>query len=876
VRRIIALALLLAAACSSGNPVMNADFQSPSAVVAFWGAGTTPGVLTPWIAVASTRGDQLRLIDPVTDEPARSANPAFPLSVPTLERPLYLASGSMSDGGADVLAVATTGTVVQLVGTWFPPFNGVPGYAIAQSWELSAEVPEGSVIVGLAVTPVPGTPWTGTVAGADPVAGKAWLIVAFSEGRSSGGMLIVLELARADDGSIALAAEPAAKPIPFVPATISGSPDNIHVYCSTADFILDAQGVPVQGVAEFSVGAGLAAPWPVRGLDGRGPTSSVAAAIVGERTVGTWWDFQEPVLRIYAALDSSGCGAGMRIACGIATFDPARGGLAADPAPPTGFVPRQSYRTPMTVSATPFGLAIAMPPAHPNTTAPGQPFGSQVCYSPADSATGLAPCPDAGLPGGGFALFNGGGVGQRFMEMAASSVWWTTAIALVAGSDGYPYVQDLGRFGPPDAISALNDATQATACVRAVPIGPAGPVAGSQLLGFPAGTSAVGLKSSKDVVDSDPAFMVNDVIVWPGFTKSDTWLVQYQGLLPGLSSRKGVLGLAADDATLFLAIQQSYAPPPSGILPAASPWIPLAVVASPEFAIHPAAGNPMADISQFYLDVDPCTPTRPNWVPAGGGAAVYDPTRPPQTHEAPVGAFLPPDPVRYPGGALALAVPDDPTLASEYQCLVDALRASPGTVLTAFNNVQTSTTDYLRGIWVRAGGFVLTGSATGYAGRPVMGVRYNFAWADEDSLSAEDQIVARKARRFWYPAFYDACEVPGCYFGFPEMTDPMEPGPVVGFTLGRYCQSGITPDGCDPVTSPPARDAGVSFTTRSGFVPTVRRPTSASVGTSVTTFDKSLLPGYEWRGRVFYTSFVGGVLFDVPPGLDSGQTVTIR
>ena len=76
-------------------------------------------------------------------------------------------SGSMSDGEADVLAVATTGPVVQLVGTWFPPFNGVPGYAIAQSWDLSAEVAEGAVIVGLAVTPVPGTPWTGTIAGAD-------------------------------------------------------------------------------------------------------------------------------------------------------------------------------------------------------------------------------------------------------------------------------------------------------------------------------------------------------------------------------------------------------------------------------------------------------------------------------------------------------------------------------------------------------------------------------------------------------------------------------------------------------------------------------------------------------------------------------------
>ncbi len=103
----------------------------------------------------------------------------------------------------------------------------------------------------------------------------------------------------------------------------------------------------------------------------------------------------------------------------------------------------------------------------------------------------------------------------------------------------------------------------------------------------------------------------------------------------------------------------------------------------------------------------------------------------------------------------------------------------------------------------------------------------------------------------------------------------MEPGPVVGFTLGSYCQSPITPSRLRSRHLAPARDAGVSFSTASGFAPVTRRPLNASVGTSSSTFDKSLI-GQENKGRVYYTTFAGGALFDVPPGLDSGQSVTIR
>jgi hypothetical protein len=148
--------------------------------------------------------------------------------------------------------------------------------------------------------------------------------------------------------------------------------------------------------------------------------------------------------------------------------------------------------------------------------------------------------------------------------------------------------------------------------------------------------------------------------------------------------------------------------------------------------------------------------------------------------------------------------------------------------------------------------------------------RYNLAWSTEAGLSGEALVLARKARRFYYPAAYPAIPYPG----FPEMTDPMQPGPALGFRIGRFCQTGVA--GCNPLTSPPARDAGVNFFTRSGLEPMSRRPSNSAGGNAVTSFDKSVIPGLEYKGRVFYSTFVGDALMMVPPGLDASQTFTIR
>ena len=151
--------------------------------------------------------------------------------------------------------------------------------------------------------------------------------------------------------------------------------------------------------------------------------------------------------------------------------------------------------------------------------------------------------------------------------------------------------------------------------------------------------------------------------------------------------------------------------------------------------------------------------------------------------------LIAPDPLLYPGGAIRMAPAADATLASEYACLVACFQ-QPGhgdRVLTAFAN-NPSTTDYARGAWLRAGGFVLVGAASGYAGRPVLDVRYELAWADESSLSGEALVLSRKARRFYYPASFPT----QIYSAYPGMTNPLQPGPAVGFRLGRYCPTTVT------------------------------------------------------------------------------------
>jgi len=675
------------------------------------------------------------------------------------------------------------------------------------------------------------------------------------------------------------------KPLGFPPIAMAAAPDNVHVYLASQQPIRDSSGQEVLGIAEVDVSAGLGLPWPVRGFDARGaPTFSVVAAFVGERTQENFYTFAEPALRVYASLDPSGCGPEGMIACGVATFDPALGGLAADPAvpgPPGWRVPTQSYRTPIFVAALPIAMGIAPPAANPGPNPPSTPFGSQVCYSPAQAGVALPLCPSitevASNP-----PFNNGGVPQSFMLQAPpTGQLWTSVTGLVTAIDGFAYLQDLGRFGPVNAVSMLNDENTRTKPLAASSVGPLGPIGNSSLFGFPDGTAALGLwldqSSGTDAgtVVSDATDLASAITVWPGFTKDDHWLVSYQGVLPGLAQRRAVLGLS-DDATLYLAIQEAAVPSDDGVLPDVTYWVPGAILSRPDLGIHTEERDGVpGDIGVFLLDNDPCASTRPNWIPTGGTDPVYDPTKAPQAHEATLLSLLPEDALLYPGGAMRLAPivgpSADPALAAEYQCLVAWFQRPENAdkVLTAFRNNPPST-DYARGAWVRAGGLLLSGSVAGYAGRPSMDLRYELAWTDETGLTGEALVLARKARRFYYPSAYPTRP----YQGYPDMEDPMQPGPALGFRVGRYCLSTV-PD-CNATTSLPARDAGVDFFTQSGVFALSRHPSSSAGGTAVTSFDKSEFPGQEYVGRAFYVTFTGDLLMMIPPGLDVGQTITIR
>jgi hypothetical protein len=882
-RTALALSLALGTvACSSGSPVIPANLRGPVAITSF--IGYNPALpeagLVPLVAIASFQGDELRLIDPATDSPVAAPSVAWPIGIPTAPRPSFLASASLNDGMADLLVVGTSGTKIQIVGTWL---QGIEGYGVTETLDLSTWGGAGAQILALAIAQVPSGPPAGDPAAAPPTVGKAWVVVGFGIAGSPGdGRLVVLEASRKADGSIMIETAPVSKPLGFSPSGVAAAPDNVHLYLSSLDLIPDGLGGTVSGVAEVDASRGLDAAWPVRGFDARGcPTTFVAAAFVGERIKTNFYTFSGPTLRVYAALDLSGCGPERAIACGVATFDPVLGGLALDPAlegPPGWPVPIQGYRTPMYVPALPLAIGIAMPPAFPGEFPPSEVFGSQVCQAPTVAGTSLPPCPNV-TEVAGQRPFNGNGALQDFMMLAPPiGQLWTSVTALVTASDGLAYVQDLGRFGVVAASAMVSDSTQRTQASNATLVGPAGPFPNSSLFGFPSGTAAVGFwldqpRSGPVQVVSKTDTLGQAITVWPGFTTNDSWSVSFQGVLPGFFQRRSILGLHPD-GTLYVAIQEAAVPSVDGMLPASFYWVTGAFVGQPDLGVHTVEKDgPQGDIPVFLLDEDPCPSTRPNWIPAGSTTPVYDPTKAPQAHETVALSLLEPDPLLYPGGAIRLGPADGAEMAAEYACLV-AWFQQPGhadKVLTAFRTNPPST-DYARGAWVRAGGFLLAGSVAGYAGRPQMDVRYNLAWTTEEGLSGEALVLARKARRFYYPAGFPNAR----YDSFPDLVNPMVPGPVVGFRLGRFCPLVDTIPDCNDQTSPPARDAGVFFQTSTGLEGMTRYPPGSSGGISVTSFDKSTIPGQEYRGRVFYPTFVGNALMMIPPGLDVGQSITIR
>lgn len=837
-KRSVLAALALAACAPSPGPA-TISFHGPTAAVAF--SGWTPQrprqaypLPQPYLAVANGRSDDLRLIDLATDKPLMSPGYAYPLSVPTLARPSYLATSSLRDAGADLLAVAGVGAIVDIVSTWedgSDPAGSGGGRVVAQ-YDLSGVAGNGAEILSMIATPVPGVP-----AGAPPVAsaqpGVAWLILGFSGATDGlGGKLVVLEFARGPGGSVELGGPVQVKPLQLDPISLAVSPDLFHLYVATPDVITDFSTFPpgpgarqVQGVAEVDMSGGAAAPWPVRGLDARAPTTLVAAAILGERVPTDPDIFGPPALRVYAALDASGCGAQRPIECGIAVIDPSLGGLATDLAPPGAVVPAQPYRAPMRVPAAPLTMAVALPASN----------GPLQCIDE-------GPCP---------AQPNR----QPLMKLLANGERWTTAVGAVGASDGRTYLLDLGRSGPASDVSLLNGDTTRTAVVSAQSLTPLQPD-GSE--------AKAGLGLYRQYPTDSQGFTTDStklplaVVVTPGFTRGEAWSLTWQGFLPGLVSGDFVLGL--ESGNLYLAFQTAMG----------GQWDAGARVGEPELGVHAADVWPEGDLAQFSLPaaqfgagVNPCE--------------LAEGTR----YEAVIASILP-STADHPGGALRLALPPDAANDPfRLLCLRDWLAAAGAGALLAGTDGG-----------VRASGLVLTGSASGYAGRPPLLTkadmdtgqqatkRFNLAWQDESTLSGEALALARKARRFFYANdnFFPASNAQN----YPESGgDPLAPGVAIGLIAGPMCADEPPGTGRQSVC-PPARmgdllrDSVLVFSTRSGLSPSYRSAVPSSLPSWAVPFDRSQFPDGGTGGSVFYVTYHEDSILVAVPGQTPNISSTLR
>jgi hypothetical protein len=255
----------------------------------------------------------------------------------------------------------------------------------------------------------------------------------------------------------------------------------------------------------------------------------------------------------------------------------------------------------------------------------------------------------------------------------------------------------------------------------------------------------------------------------------------------------------------------------------------------------------------------------------------------PIDHEATIASIVPSATPLHPWGALKLLVPPEPEADPfRLRCLAAEL-AKPDATVALVGSAA-----------VRGSGLVLTGSFTGYAGRPPLltkadvdagtpeAKRYDLAWAEESGLAGEALVLARKARRFFYP--YDRpCRPPSqpgdppptCYGPYPELTDPLAPGPVLGFIAGPLC-SGIAAI-CPPARlSELQRGSTLQFFSVSGVDPWSRRPVPVSLPTSAVALDKSQFPESAVLGASFYLGYQLDTLLMTPLGQDVNQTKTLR
>jgi hypothetical protein len=836
IRLAILLLALVATACSDSAPNVGARFGNPSAITAFQGVTERRPEVSPYLAVANAGSDQLSIIDPRDDRPVQSPGLVFPLAVPTDGSPMFVAAASLADGGADALVVAgppgapdpVTGAqevTLQLVATWDGKPRRFASHAVGSG---------GEIILAIAGVPVPqDAPAAGGVF--PPVAGAARFLVALS-----GGRLAVVRATRQPDGGVALANEPSLAlggAAPFDIVALDGSPDGRHVYGASWDIVTGTDGVPTQGVAEIDTLGEDPAAWIVRGLSARAPTYGVAVARVIERSLGPSDFFDRDQLEsggrilVYALLDPGSCGTNRSIDCGVVTIDPAMGGLAEDP---LGELP---YRAPMSLPVTPTHIAAwDRPPAVPLE-------GDRI------GVPALGDLPALTVPG----IHYTPGTGARA----------TSALAVVTGADGRSYSLDLGRWGP-GSDSSLLRAPTATSVNSLFIV--TDPTVGSQIGMWDDSEPEEGEEPVGPVLDITPAGMTAAMLVTPGYTPDDSWVLGYQYPLSGLQARTSTL---VRDPALGLVLAMQVPEQQNGT----TLWRDVVGLYAPQLGVQPN------DVVELFV-------TGPGTLSTACSAL----------GEARVASLLPPDPARWPGGALVLAPPVDPPNREGQPARED--------VYACWAAELPEGTVHLGAATVFSGEWVLVGNRFGYAGRPRPNVRYRVDYPDRTSAgfgeevleaacaipswpppsptpacdaacrtACEDLSIARKSRRFYYPQ--DDClgtetGAEGCAVtGRPPMFEQsILVGPVLEFRFG------LNPETVN-AEHPIVRAAHVSWNTRSGLSASYRAPNSGGQATGAVGFDRSPFTNAEPK-IVFYMSYSGDAVYEAAFGAFATESKTIR
>lgn len=613
----------------------------------------------------------------------------------------------------------------------------------------------------------------------------------------------------------------------------------------------------VHGVAEIDVSTSVE-PWPVRALDARGPTRLVAAAQLQERIPG------DPVASI--APDASAFAGQPVVTRVYAVLD--EEGCGPGRRIDCGIVALDPAKTPAAGDDNIPDDPTGWMPYRAPMQLPTRPLAIAIASPPAVGASG-------------YESYAG-----TIMRLEANGTKATTAVAVVAGADNMLHFLDLGRFKVASATSAP---------VGAVAVVPLVTATSRLTLEWPDGHFAT----------SDEAAGL--VYMTPGWAADDSWTVTYQGTLPSLANRAAEAGLYAPGQP-WLAVQIGDGTPGATgrtLNQVARLW-------------HPALGVKVGDIVVFKAEsfvvggVQGCTGA----TPPGTSPDVALTT--PKEFETTITAILPPDDAR-PGGAVVLGPrvalvgePPQPTdisgtnlWAACFDALVAASSAGQKGLLASFD----------------AAGLVLTGSTTGYAGRPQPGVEYVLqykadpsvtglpAWAyqDEDALAAscpladwdgswpapagmldcggagcdpalcEQLVFARKARRRVFLA-EDCTATPGatpdaaCLVRWPAGTNfATLNGPELRFQVDH--QVIIDPD---VVTDPYLyRGLTLRFTTASGVGVLSANPGGASTGaTGAIAFDRSIWdPGSGYR---FLVTYPGDQVADVSPSVSPVASTVIR